>query len=176
MRKLLLVLGLLLFCSTADAKEQSQADIDYKADFIVKIIDYVTWPEGAATGADGAVVIAVVGESALTPKLTELAAAKTASGTKITVKTVTPEDDLTNCQILFIATEDKTELAPILKKVGKVPVLTISDAYYFARYGVMVNFFKEEGNDKVKFEVNTVTMGFVKIKMSSKLLKLATLI
>jgi hypothetical protein len=176
MKRLLAILGLSLFSLVALAREQSQEDIDYKADFIVKIIDYVTWPEGAGTNGDGTVVIAVVGESALTPKLTELAAAKTSSGTKISIKSITTEDDLTDCQILFIPTEDKTELAPILKKVNKVPVLTISDSYYFARYGVMVNFFKEEGKDKVKFEVNTMTMGFVKLKMSSKLLKLATVI
>jgi hypothetical protein len=176
MKRLLFIAGLILLWVTAFSRDESQNDIDYKADFIVKIVDYVTWPEGAETGADDTVVIAVVGESSLTSKLTELAAAKTNSGTKMSVKTVTLEDDLTDCQILFIPTEDKAELAPILKKVNKVPVLTISDSYYFARYGVMVNFYKEEGNDKVKFEVNTMTMKFVKLKMSSKLLKLATVI
>jgi hypothetical protein len=176
MKKTLPFLGCLLLCWTAFAREQTQADIDYKADFIVKTIDYVTWPDGSETNADGAVVIAVIGESELTPKLTELAAAKTASGTKVEVRTVTIEDDLTDCQILFIATEDKNELAPILKEVNKSPVLTVSDSHYFARYGVMVNFFKEEGKDKVEFEVNTMTMKFVKLKMSSKLLRLATVI
>jgi hypothetical protein len=155
----------------------SAAEIDFKADFIVKVTDYVTWPEGAAANAAGEVAIAVLGDSPLTPKLKELAAVRTSQGAKMSVAAVTLEDDLTAYQILFIATEDKAGLAKVLKKVEDKPVLTISDAYYFARHGVMVNFYKEEGGDgKVKFEVNQITLGMAGLKMSSKLLKLATII
>ena len=35
----------------------------------------------------------------------------------------------------------------LLKKIQKAPVLTVSDAYYFARYGVMVNFYSDAGGD-----------------------------
>ena len=178
MKTLILTTLLTLLCFTASGKDLTEDEIDYKADFIIKVADYVTWPDGAASNADGEIVVAVVGESQLTPKLQTLAAEKTADGSKMKVVTLTAEDDLSACQILFVTTEDKTELAKILKKLNEAPVLTVSDAYYFARYGVMVNFFKEEadGKEKVKFEVNTMTMGFAGLKMSSKLLKLATVI
>ena len=168
---------LLILGRDIPAKDMPAADIDFKADFIVKVTDYVTWPEGAATNAAGEVAIAVLGDSPLTPKLKELTAARTGQGTKMSVASVTLDDNLTAYQILFVVTEDKTELAKVLKKVQNAPVLIVSDAYYFARYGVMVNFYKEEGGDgKVKFEVNQITMGMVGLKMSSKLLKLATII
>ncbi|MEW5797270.1 MAG: YfiR family protein [Candidatus Zixiibacteriota bacterium] len=158
------------------AKNMTPDEIDYKADFIVKVVDYVTWPEGAGTNANGEIAIGVIGESPLTPKLKELAAAR--EGGKMTVTVVTSDADLSVFQILFLTTEDKTELAKILKKVQNAPVLTISDAYYFARHGVMVNFYSEDvdGKAKIKFEVNQMTLGFVGLKMSSKLLKLATII
>jgi hypothetical protein len=162
-----------LLAVSACAKDMSASEIEFKADFIVKVTDYVTWPDGAATNAVGEVAIAVLGDSPLTPKLKALASGRT---TKMSVSTVTLDDNLAAYQILFIATEDKIELAQVLKKVQNVPVLTISDAYYFARHGVMVNFFKEEGGDKVKFEVNQMTLGMAGLKMSSKLLKLATII
>jgi len=153
------------------------SEIDFKADFIVKVTDYVTWPAGAATNAAGEIAIGVLGDSPLTPKLKELAASRSGQGTKMTVTPVTVDDNLAAYQILFLSTEDKAELAQILKKVQNAPVLIISDAYYFARYGVMVNFYKEEGGDgKVKFEVNQITLGMAGLKMSSKLLKLATII
>ena len=161
---------------TALGKDLTSEEINHKAEFIIKTLDYVTWPEGAGTNADGAIVIAVVGESKLTPKLTELAAEKTDEETKIVVETKTLDDDVTACQLLFIATEDKAELAVILNKTKEAPVLTISDSYYFARHGVMVNFYKEEGKSDIKFEVNTITLGFAGLKMSSRLLKLATVI
>jgi hypothetical protein len=178
MSRLVVVGALLLAALSLQAKSLTSEEIDYKADFIIKIIDYVTWPTGAGTNAQGEISIAVLGDSPLTPKLKELAAARTTAGVKMSVTTVTAESDLTLHQILFLTTEDKTELAAVLKKIQKAPVLTISDAYYFARYGVMVNFFSEEaeGKAKVKFEVNQMTLGPVGLKMSSKLLKLATLI
>jgi len=177
MKLLFVTCFLLVISSDTPAKDMPVAEIDFKADFIVKVTDYVTWPEGAAANAAGVVCVAVLGDSPLTPKLKELAAARTSQGAKMSVTSVTLDDNLSAYQILFIATEDKAELAKILTKVENKPVLTVSDAYYFARYGVMVNFFKEEGGDgKVKFEANQMTMGVAGLKMSSKLLKLATII
>ncbi len=168
----------LVLATMLQAKTLTAEEIEYKADFIVKIVDYITWPAGAGVNGQGEISIGVLGDSPLIPKLKELAAARTQAGTKMSVSSVTLESDLAAYQILFISTEDKTELATILKKVDKAPVLTVSDAYYFARYGVMVNFFSEEvdGKPKIKFEVNQMTLGMVGLKMSSKLLKLATLI
>lgn len=177
MKSVLLTCSLLVLASSIPAKDMSAAEIDFKADFIVKVIDYVSWPEGAAANASGEVTIAVIGDSPLTTKLKELTAARTSQGAKMSVTTVTLDDNLATFQILFIATEDKAVLAKILKKVENRPVLTVSDAYYFARHGVMINFYKEEGGDgKVKFEVNQMTLGMAGLKMSSKLLKLATII
>jgi len=176
MQRIILTIILSLLWLSALGKDLTPKEIDYKADFIIKAIDYVTWPDGKGTNSDGAIVIVVVGDSQLTPKLTELATKKTAQGTKIVVKTKTLEDDLTDCQVLFMATEDKTELAQILKKIQETPVLTISNSDYFARYGVMVNFYKKDNDSKISFEVNTMTLGLAGLKMSSKLLKLATVI
>lgn len=173
-----IVIILFLLALAAHGKDLTQAEIDYKAEFIIKVVDYVTWPADAKTDASGAIVIAVLGDSQLLPTLQTLAEKKSGKEQKVVAKSITMEDDLTACQILFVTTEDKTELAAVLKKIKNAPVLTVSDAYYFARYGVMVNFYTEEvkGKQKVKFEVNTMTMGFVGLKMSSKLLKLATII
>jgi len=176
MQRVILTVILSLLWLSAVGKDLTPKEIDHKADFIIKAVGYVTWPDGDSTNANGEIVIAVVGESQLTPRLIELAAEKTAQGTKMVVKTKALEDDLTDCQVLFMATEDKAELAQILKKIQEKPVLTISDSDYFARYGVMVNFYKKDGDSKIRFEVNTMTLGLAGLKMSSKLLKLATVI
>jgi hypothetical protein len=151
----------------------AEDDAAYKADFIVKLIDYVTWPAGA--GPDG-VTIGVIGDSPLLAGLKTKAAEKSAAGKKVTVKAITLADPVTDCQIVFIPTTDKAELAKVLKKIGASPVLTVSDCQGFAGFGVIINFFKEEGTGKVKFEVNTLAAGDVKLKISSQLLKLAKII
>ena len=178
MKVLLLTTILFLLGISAFGQEDTEEEINYKADFIIKLIDYTTWAEGAGKDSQGAVVISVIGESPLTPRLKELAAAETKNDKKITVKVVSIEDKLTDCQILFLPTKDKKDLAKILKKVDGHPVLTVSDCYYFARHGVMINFVKEEndGKTKVKFEVNRTTIKLAGLKLSSRLLKLATII
>ena len=154
---------------------QDNTALEYKADFIVQLPDYVTWPAGKDTNAGGEFVINVVGESPLTPYLRRQA---TKSSHKIVVKTVALTDDLTNCQIVFLPSQETSDLAKLLKQVSGKPILTVSECYYFARYGVMINFVTEDegGKSKVKFEVNRTTLGEAELKMSSKLLKLATII
>lgn len=170
LRKSLLCLGCLIIIVLFSVQTYSQ-DFNYKADFIVKLIDYVQWPAGSGTDAGGSVIIGVVGQSPISQSL------KTAAeGKKITIKAVSAGDPLTDCQIIFITTKDKSELASILKKVGGKPVVTVSDCSGFAGFGVMINFFTEDGSGKTKFEANTLAAGDAGIKISSQLLKLAKLI
>ena len=169
---------IMLFGVATFVLSDTNESVEYKADFIIKLMDYVTWPDGAGSDRTGAVVIAVVGESPLTPRLKELAIKRTQEGKKVTVKTVSIDDSLVDCQILFMPTKDKVDLAKILKKLQDAPVFTVSEAEYFARHGVMINFFEDEvsGKSKVKFEVNRTTIKMAGLKLSSRLLKLAKII
>ena len=147
-----------------------------KADFIIKLIDFVEWPAGKGTDAGGAVVIACVGESPVNAALVDAAAKKSTEGLKVTVKTVTPGDPLAGFQMVFIGTCDKADLAKVMKAVGTAPTLTISNCTNFARFGVMVNILEESEGSKVKFEVNTLTVKEAGLKIGAHLLKLATVI
>lgn len=152
---------------------QSEEALDYKADFIVKLPKYVTWPDGAGTNAAGEVVVHVVGDSPLADKI---AAAGASADPKVVVKEVSLDGDIaTGAQIVFTPTQETSELAKFMKQVNGKPVLTVSDCHYFAKYGVMVNFVikEEKGKEKVKFEVNRHTLDDAGLKMSSQLLKLA---
>lgn len=173
--KVLLILGftvlILLTVTSLNANEQ---DLDYKAKFIAKLVKFVEWPNGSKTGSDGNTLIVVVGSTALTEKIN--AGIQKANLTNIVAKEMTIKDDFTSAQIVFIVTQDKTKLPAILKKVAGKPILTISDADYFANFGVMVNFFKEDGGSKVKFEVNKMVVDDSGLKISSKLLKMAKLL
>ncbi len=148
-----------------------------KAEFVIKLIDYVTWPDGKATDASGAVVVSCFGDSPVAAKLKELAAAKAGEGLKLTVKIVAPGDPVDGSQMVYISNCDKAELAKIMKSVGTKPILTIANCPGFAKFGVMVNILDEaQSGGKVKFEVNTITVEAAGLKIGSQLLKLATII
>ena len=139
---------ILLFGVATFVLSDTNESAEYKADFIIKLMDHVTWPDGAGSDKTGAVVIAVVGESPLTPRLKELAKERTQEGRKVIVKIISIADSLANCQILFMPTNDKAILATILRGLKHAPVLTVSDADYFSRHGVMINFYEEEVDGK----------------------------
>jgi hypothetical protein len=157
----------------ADVEEDS-----YKADFAIKLFSYVDWPAGKGVAGDGSATIGVVGSSSCLKQIQAAAAQRTADGKKTAVKELAIDGDFSGCQIVFFQTQEKADLAKILKKTAGQPVLTVGDCPGFAKFGVMVNFFTEAdgGKNKVKFEVNTVTLGDAQLKMSSSLLKLARVI
>jgi len=148
-------------------------DDSYKADFIVKLFSYVDWPAGKGAAADGGVTVGVVGKASMLSQLKAAAAQRTTDGKKTTIKELTLDGDFSGCQILFFQTQDKSELAKILKKIAGQPILTVSDCTGFAGFGVMVNFYTEADGGKVKFEINALAASDAKLKISSSLLKLA---
>lgn len=153
------------------------AEAPDKADFVVKLIDFVEWPAGKGTDGSGAVVIACVGDSPVIAALKDAAAKKTGEGTAVTVKSIAAGDPLAGCQMVFIGTCDKAELAKVMKAAAGQPVLTVSNCVKFAQFGVMVNISEEsDGGSKVKFEVNTMTVKEAGLKIGAQLLKLATVI
>jgi hypothetical protein len=153
-------------------------DDSYKGDFIAKLPSYVEWPAGKGAAADGGVTIGVVGKCTALDQLRAAAAQRTGDGKKTTVKELTADADFTGCQIVFFQTQDKSELAKILKKVSSQPILTVSDCTGFAGFGTMINFYTEteDGKAKVKFEINAMAASDSKLKISSSLLKLARVI
>jgi len=175
-RARILVFGLLIFIAISISLVQAEDDSSYKANFIFKLFDYVQWPAGSGIDSNGSAVVSVLGDCPLVAALKTAAAEKNAAGKQIKVKVVSLADPLTDCAILFLPTTDKTELAKALKKIGGAPVATVSDCTGFAGFGVIVNFFKEEGTGKVKFEINNLAAGDAKLKFSSQLLKLAKII
>ena len=66
------------------------------------------------------------------------------------------------------------ELAAVLNRLDRRPVLTIGDSEGFARGGVIINLAKARG--KIRFEINLEAAKRGGLSISSKLLKLATIV
>jgi hypothetical protein len=176
MRKLSLVMAVCVVGSVCWSQDMTTTETNYRANFIVQLVKNVEWPAGTGKDASGAVVIGVVGQSSLTPELRALANDSTRKGPTLVVREFKLDDSLANCQILFMSTKEPAELAKILKKTEGRPVLTVSEAEYFGRYGVMINLFTEteNGTSKVRFQVNRRTSKEAGLKFSADLLKQAT--
>jgi hypothetical protein len=95
-------------------------------------------------------------------------------GRPLAIKRLRSGEDWHGCQVLFICREEKENMAALLQSLKGQPVLTVSDASGFAAQGGMINLVLDHG--KVKLEINQAPAAAAGLKISAKLLRLATLV
>lgn len=173
---MLCALALILPLSAARAQSDEQAVAAYKAALMIKLVEYVSWPEGQGPAAGEAIVIAVVGDSRIFEELEKIANFS-ALEPKPKVRHLDEDDNFEGTHVMFITTSDEITLATILGKIESESILTVGDAEGFGKAGVMVNFVKDvDAKAKEKFEVNLPKVKDANLKISSKFLKLARII
>jgi uncharacterized protein DUF4154 len=104
----------------------------------------------------------------------ETVAGKTAGGRAIEVRRVPRVEEARHAQIVFVPGSERSNLAAILKELDRPGILTVGDTDGFAMRGGAINFTLQA--HKVRFEINPAVTEQVGLKVSSQLLKLATLV
>ena len=162
----------LLFAAAADAAEPSLAS-QVKAACIVNFVRFVDWPEDAFRSASDPIVIGILGGDPYQGAMESTATDKEIHGRKLIVKRLQNTDLAKGVHVLIIGNVGREECAATVAKLRASPVLTISDAGDFMKCGGAVRFFESEG--KVRFEINPEAAKRSKLRVSSKLLKLAAI-
>jgi len=97
---------------------------------------------------------------------------KPVGGRSIAVLRRLATEPVKGCQIVFIAPSAIGALPRVLEGVAGRPVLTVADTPGAARQGVVLNMTVSE--NKVAFEANQLAARSAGLKLSSKLLRLAS--
>ena len=168
MNKIVLLPVFLLIFTSAIFGQTTEKDAKAIAEKIQQLVQNLEFPAGAGPADGKPVKICVIGDSPVTPLLKELAAS---SNVPYEVTAVSKTDDLKIYHIVYNPSSEISSLPNVLKQVGGSKILTLSSAKDFARYGVMVNLSKE--NSDYKYEINTMVLDGVGIKIDSSILKKA---
>jgi hypothetical protein len=152
----------------------SPTEYEVKAAFLYNFARFVEWPVGALHDPASPFVIAILGRDPFGAILDETVAGKTVAGRPIEVRRVPRVDDARDAQIVFISPSERPHTAAILKALERPGVLTVGDTDGFAQRGGAINFTVQAR--KVRFEINPAAAEQAGLKMSSQLLKLATLV
>lgn len=171
-KALLMLLGTILGAATY-ASAQTDPPIEYqvKAAFIHNIVKFVEWP--AAVRTAGPLRLCILGQDPFGSALDALRG-KTIGDKVWEVLPVTPNTQLRECGVLFVAASERNNLGQILEGIQGGAVLTVGDTSGYAEQGVIVNFYIEE--NKVRFEINREAAARAGLKISSQLLKLARIV
>lgn len=157
-----LVLTASLFVSADDSDPRK------KAEFLINLIENIEWSD-SGTGKIRPISVAVVGSSPVRDELLQLT--KNNNKLKINVEEVSLSQELSNYHVVYTPTDDLGQLAQLLKKVGNSKVCTVSSSKDFARYGIMVNLFQENGKSKIKYELNKMVLDGAGLKLKSNFVK-----
>jgi hypothetical protein len=171
--------ALLLGAAVARAQPEppsppSPTEYEVKAAFLYNFTRFVEWPPEALRDPGAPFVIAIVGHDPFGAVIDETVAGKTAGGRPIEVRRVPRVEEARDAQIVFVSSSERSNLAAILKALDRPGILTVGDTDGFAMRGGAINFTLQAR--KVRFEINPIVAEQAGLKVSSQLLKLATLV
>lgn len=167
-------LAFLLLLFPENAFGQQYSDTELRAAFICNFAKFVEWPPNSFASNTSPIVIAFLNDSLLASVTEKLATNMNISGRKLKIIQCKNIEQAIHCNILYISPLEKDRFSIILSKLSGLPILTVSETEGFCQLKGIINFSKSK--NKFGFEINVNSAKQKGIKISSKLLGLATII
>jgi hypothetical protein len=164
---LLLSLGTIAYGETPAEKEYA-----IKAAFIYNFAKFVEWPSESMSKSE-TLNVCVLGENPFGLSLKNLEG-KEVQSKKFIVRKAKTIENMGQCHIVFVGKSFRNNLSEILAILRGQNVLTVGDMQGFAQQGGMIGFFVKD--EMIRFEINLEAAQQTGLKISSKLLKLATIV
>jgi hypothetical protein len=161
----------ILLTAANSVPAQGSGDYSIEAAFLSNFGKFVQWPQNSFVSQSAPIIIGVYGEDPFHDSLKDIVHSRTINSHPVIVQPV-PFNKLQYCQILFICPSEQKNLSAIIRKLNGACVLTVTENINPFQSGVMINFVRK-GNH-VRFEINDAAARRVGLKISSKLLSLAT--
>ena len=172
------------------ARTESAPALEYqvKAAFLLNFTKFVDWPEEKFADKNDVITIGIIGKDPFGDAFDGIEDKKVKNH-KIVVKRFKnfkelagPDGEdkdrlkseieaLRKCYMLFVCSSEKEQCEQIIQLVEGHSVLTVGEVESFMKAGGVINFFLSEG--KVHFEINATLAKKAKLKIRSKLLRLA---
>ena len=173
------LVGMILVWTVAAAPLNSYAqhppsrEFQIKAAFLYNFTKFIEWP--AETFPDGEVPITIctLGESPVGVAL-QYVKDKSVKGRALITKRLQSVRELHPCHLLFVSSTEKERLSEILEVLKDSSVLTVGEIEGFTQSGGIINFAIRK--NRIRFEINADAAMQAGLKISSKLLKLATVV
>jgi YfiR/HmsC-like len=169
----LLCIVLLVLGVSRSAQGQSAADeYDVKAAFLFHFAQLTDWPAGALDAGDPSLKLCILDDEPSRQELQNTIDGKVVGGRVLHVRQISQLQEIRDCNILFLSRDEAQRQTAIVRSLRGMPVLTVGETANFLSEGGMIRFHLEEG--KVRFDINLTAADSSHLKISSRLLLLAT--
>ncbi len=155
----------------AGGEPDTAAEYEVKAAMLVNFSKFVEWPDGS-----GPLTIGVIGRDPFGPSLDAVIREQRSATARPIVVRREAQLSKEPVHVLFIARSERRRMPELLGQVAGRAVLTVSDAEGFVRQGGMIEFTLEDDRNahRVRFACNVKAAQKAGVRISSRLLKLAT--
>jgi len=160
--------------SAATLNAQQVDEYRAKAAFLYNFAKFVEWPPELSGDAHEVLTICVLGHDPFGQALDDVIAGKVIAGRPLALRRLTDARHTNGCRILFISSSENSRTLSSLKSDEKRGILTVGEAGNATAECVAIKFTLEGG--KIRFEINLVEVEEGKLRLSSKLLSLATVV
>jgi TonB family protein len=148
---------------------QSQDERSVRAAFVFNLTKSIEWPPGT-----NQLVIGFFGNRATGETLVKMLDGKTSQSRPIQVLLFPSDDELQNCNIVYIA-DSRAKTLSILEKLGhKNDIVTVGETSSFAHDGGMIGLV--QSGDHIQMQVNPDSAQRGGVKLGAGLLSLASIV
>ena len=170
---LAIFIALVLGGPSGNARAAEFDEYAVKAAYLYNFAKFVEWPSEAFASDDAPLWICIAGANPFGDALTMLSG-KRVENHPVEVRHLPTMTGLDRCHIVFIGRIEQGQFKTVLAKLARLPVLTVSDIGDFARAGGMIGLV--EAGQRIRFDINLTTARQANLKLSSQLLKLASIV
>lgn len=163
-----------LFGPHLSAQQNSPTEYQVKAAFLFNFAKFVDWPPSSFAGPKSPFVICILGADPFGQAIDETLRGQAIGSHPVAVQRVQDPSQLRHCHMAFISASEKIRLQAILQSVRDANVLLVGDTPGFAARGGAIQFQMQD--QRIRFSINPAAAERAGLRVSSKLLALATIV
>jgi hypothetical protein len=144
-----------------------------KAAFLYNFAKFTEWPSDTLAPRQR-LALCVIGDSAVAEALAQTIKGRSIDGHDLAMEVVEAGGPIRSCHLLFVSGLDAKRSAQLFEALKGAAVFTVSDGEKFAELGGVAQLIPE--NDRIRFAINVMSAERARLRLSSKLLSLATIV
>lgn len=162
-----------LLLSSAPVVAQGVTAPALKAAFLYNFANFAEWPADALAPGQP-LSLCVVGDNAVADALEQTIRGRGIDHHELTVEVIKADGPIGSCHLLYVSGLDAKRAGQLLDSLKNTSIFTVSDGDRFAEMGGVAQLILENG--RMRFAVNVGAAHRANLRISSKLLSLATII
>jgi hypothetical protein len=161
-------------CNPSIAQSKGPTEYEIKAAFLYNFAKFIAWPPSAFNETHQQFSVCVLGPDPFGKSLEDAVLGKTIAERSVILTRARQLKDLPTCHILFVSAAENSHLLEIAGGSSGHNALLVGESEGFASAGGAVQFVLDQNH--VRFAINPEAANRAGLKISSKLLALATIV